>query len=323
MEALLKDLPLMGYDTLLDAVERGEISPRDIYVAHLQRRLDTVLDGIADPSADEVFAAMGTDIRVCASTRSVVPRLRAYVPQTARASWFVDPVNISRYLRHVVEDLGLSAGTANVADLQLINRILDFRIGKVRRVGMMTDVQRPRIDDLRDVSLRPEQLSRVLAGMRNETARRVAGVLVLTGIDLGPAHRLEARHLSANALTVPDTKNRARWRTIPLSPQASRLLHGQAVRHPSGPLFRISPSMVRTDFKRAADAAGVAWLRLKDLRHLFAEAYLKGGGTLEELRLILGHTKATTTMRYLHHTAIDKGRGAESMQAAAKALKLD
>lgn len=40
--------------------------------------------------------------------------------------------------------------------------------------------------------------------------------------------------------------------------------------------------------------------RFHDLRHTFASNYLRGGGTLADLQLILGHSNIKTTIRYVH-----------------------
>lgn len=45
--------------------------------------------------------------------------------------------------------------------------------------------------------------------------------------------------------------------------------------------------------------------RFHDLRHTFASNYLRGGGTLADLKLILGHSNLKTTIRYAHFQESD------------------
>ena len=49
------------------------------------------------------------------------------------------------------------------------------------------------------------------------------------------------------------------------------------------------------------------------LRHTFATQYLKQGGDLVRLSLILGHSEVSTTMRYLHLLTEDLQRPHEGL----------
>jgi site-specific recombinase XerD len=56
-------------------------------------------------------------------------------------------------------------------------------------------------------------------------------------------------------------------------------------------------------FDAAVSLAGLArapTLRLHRLRHTFATNYLRQGGDIVRLSMVLGHTQITTTQRYLH-----------------------
>lgn len=46
-------------------------------------------------------------------------------------------------------------------------------------------------------------------------------------------------------------------------------------------------------------------IRFHDLRHTFASNYLRGGGTLADLQIILGHSNIKTTVRYAHFQESD------------------
>jgi integrase len=51
------------------------------------------------------------------------------------------------------------------------------------------------------------------------------------------------------------------------------------------------------------DAAGLADVRLHDLRHSFASVAVAGGLSLPIIGALLGHKHATTTARYAHLSA--------------------
>jgi site-specific recombinase XerD len=50
----------------------------------------------------------------------------------------------------------------------------------------------------------------------------------------------------------------------------------------------------------ARDAAGLAGLRVHDLRHAHASWLLAGGADLQVVKERLGHASIVTTQRYLH-----------------------
>lgn len=50
----------------------------------------------------------------------------------------------------------------------------------------------------------------------------------------------------------------------------------------------------------ARTKAGLAEVRLHDLRHSFASLLVNSGRTLYEVQHILGHTQVKTTQRYAH-----------------------
>lgn len=50
----------------------------------------------------------------------------------------------------------------------------------------------------------------------------------------------------------------------------------------------------------ARKRAGMADVRIHDLRHSFASFLINGGRSLYEVQKILGHTQVKTTQRYAH-----------------------
>jgi site-specific recombinase XerD len=65
-------------------------------------------------------------------------------------------------------------------------------------------------------------------------------------------------------------------------------------------------------WSRIRAAASVPFLRIHDLRHMYASFLVNSGRTLYEVQQILGHSDPSVTQRYAHLST-------ESLQAAANA----
>ena len=322
MEAMLRELPLMGHADLLEAILRKDVRIDEVYVARLHNALDSFREALNDPPIEELLADMERIRRP--REGGVTPRFRDFVPDGARCSWVLEPKNLSAYYEHVVEN-GLKAATVHAQDSQLLNRAIDLRYGKARRLKLTAEVRRPKPGGMRDVRLSAEELSAILEGIRHAPSRQVVTLLVSTGVDLGPALKLTPRHIleDRGLLSVPDTKNRFRGRDIPVTKATFALLRAAAAgKGPDEPLFRVGGKYVYRVFKKAVRDIGRPEVRLKDLRHVFAAAYLESGGQIHDLRVILGHANIATTMRYLHRTTVEAERGSSAMSSVAEHIGL-
>jgi len=105
------------------------------------------------------------------------------------------------------------------------------------------------------------------------------------------------------------TKSR-RAREIPLPDQAAaaldRLSRRDEFTGPDDYVFanrlgrRLDPSALRRRFERARDAAELEPLRFHDLRHTYGSLLVAGGIDLASVKAAMGHSRITTTERYLH-----------------------
>ena len=103
---------------------------------------------------------------------------------------------------------------------------------------------------------------------------------------------------------------RRRVREVPLPDQAAtaldRLSHRDEFAGPDDYVFanrfgrRLDPSALRRRFERARDAAGLEPLRFHDLRHTYGSLLVAGGIDLASVKAAMGHSRITTTERYLH-----------------------
>lgn len=66
---------------------------------------------------------------------------------------------------------------------------------------------------------------------------------------------------------------------------------------------RLDPSALRRRFERARDSANLEPLRFHDLRHTYGSLLVAGGIDLASVKAAMGHSRITTTERYLHARA--------------------
>jgi integrase/recombinase XerC/integrase/recombinase XerD len=104
-----------------------------------------------------------------------------------------------------------------------------------------------------------------------------------------------------------------KFRTVLLCPKLRRLLSHYIIKFRSccsgddfpvfakiGSLDPINENVIKQLFARIKKASGISRLHPHLLRHTFATSYIVGGGNLEFLRLMLGHSDYETTKIYLH-----------------------
>lgn len=97
-------------------------------------------------------------------------------------------------------------------------------------------------------------------------------------------------------------------RHVPLSDQAVNIL-GLVPRLPKCPWVFANPKTAKpfvsifASWNTARTAAGLADVRIHDLRHSFASFLVNAGRSLYEVQKILGHTQIKTTQRYAHLSA--------------------
>jgi integrase len=111
------------------------------------------------------------------------------------------------------------------------------------------------------------------------------------------------------------TKSR-RAREVPLPDQAAaafdRLSRRGEFTGPDDYVFanrfarRLDPSALRRRFERARDAAGLESLRFHDLRHAYGSLLVAGGIDLASVKAAMGHSRLSTTERYLQSRPADE-----------------
>ncbi len=127
-------------------------------------------------------------------------------------------------------------------------------------------------------------------------------------VDFGLRKIVVRRAISAN-VEASSTKSR-RAREVPLADQAAEALDRLAQRPdfigPDEFVFtnrfgrRLDASALRRRVERARAAAGLHPLRFHDLRHTYGSLLVAGGVDLASVKSAMGHSRITTTERYLH-----------------------
>jgi integrase len=121
--------------------------------------------------------------------------------------------------------------------------------------------------------------------------------------------KLIVRRALSGEIELRSTKTR-RAREVPLPDQAAaafeRLSRRGEFTAPDDYVFanrlgrRLDPSALRRRFERARDAAGLEPLRFHDLRHTYGSLLIAGGIDLPSVKAAMGHSRLSTTERYLH-----------------------
>jgi integrase len=177
--------------------------------------------------------------------------------------------------------------------------------------GTHRDSRRPAITDEETAARAAEdrqdaELVRVAAHTGLRRGELVA--LRWRDVDFARCKIVVRRSVSAD-VEEASTKSR-RSREVPLPDQAAGALDRLAQRgdftSPDDYVFinrlgrRLDASALRRRVERARDAAGLRPLRFHDLRHTYGSLLVMGGVDLASVKAAMGHSRITTTERYLH-----------------------
>jgi len=171
--------------------------------------------------------------------------------------------------------------------------------------------------------LTDEQLQRLLIVLHtneNRNVARVALYLLSTGARLTEALTAtwQQMDLKSDTWRIPAATSKSKKvRAVPLNASAIDVLNEIQPDHKlrMGFLFvnartGINLKTVHRAWYKIREEAGVPFLRLHDLRHMYASFLVNSGRTLYEVQQVLGHSSPQVTQRYAHLST-------ETLQAAA------
>lgn len=129
-------------------------------------------------------------------------------------------------------------------------------------------------------------------------------------------------------VTLPGTKGgREVFRTVPLLPEVSEIVHRHLTGRLEGPLFTgpRGGRLISRDWRRqigwaaGCQAIGRPGLRPHDLRHTAATMWLRATGDVKAVQALLGHSQASMTLDLYAHLLTDSLSRATDLMAAALA----
>jgi integrase len=270
-----------------------------------------IMDALGDRPADEI------------TTREI----NALLAEHAASGVAPRTVNKTRQLvcaifSHACKEstFGLARNPATAADRrpEPEHARLDFyspeeveALARAVAAGQHRDPRRPAVNDAEAESRAAEdrqdaEIVRIAAYTGLRRGELVA--LRWQDVDFTRHKIVVQRAISAN-VEATSTKSR-RARDVPLPDQAAGALDRLSQRgdFTSANDFvfvnrlgrRLDASAVRRRVERARDAAGLRPLRFHDLRHTYGSLLVAGGVDLASVKAAMGHSRITTTERYLH-----------------------
>lgn len=177
------------------------------------------------------------------------------------------------------------------------------------QVNPVKGVPRRKYNNARQRYLTAEQAKRLhqaVEASTNTQLRFIVGLLLLTGARKSELLYAKWEHvdLERKAWFIPETKT-GKPRHVPLSQSAIDLIHalptfGKCDWLIPNPETREPFVSIKRAWETARTEAGLAGLRLHDLRHSAASFMINAGIDLYAVGRILGHADHQSTMRYSH-----------------------
>ena len=272
------------------------------------RDVENLLRRVAAPRTKMVVGESGDLVevttRIAARTVNMHRQLIcAIFNYGMRPSTYELPTNPAKYADRRRETERGPLACYNVEQVEALARALAAGAHRDPRAPVVSDEEQTAraADDARDA-----EVIRVAA----YTGLRRGELMALRWRDVDfLGHKLFVRRALSGSVEASSPKSR-RVREVPLPDQAAaaldRLSRRSEFTGPDEYVFanrlgrRLDPAALRRRFERARDAAGLPPLRFHDLRHTYGSLLVAGGVDLVSVKVAMGHSRITTTERYLH-----------------------
>lgn len=272
-------------------------------------------DGPADPDSPSPPAGSDGLQRRAAeelALRGYARRTRtAYLGHVRRFLRFIDtdprhePAgHARRYLLHLLHEREVSHSYANqaVSALKLFYRdVLEIEPPALK-------LPRPKVERKLPVVLGPDEVGRLLGGVRNPKHRAILMLVYAAGLRVGEVVRLKVGDIDSERMLVHVRQGKGRKdRYVMLSEIALQALRAYwKLDRPGKWLFpggrvgrHLTERSVQKVFKRAARKAGIEKkVSVHSLRHAFATHLLEAGTDIRFIQKLLGHKSTKTTEIY-------------------------
>jgi integrase len=283
-----------------DAYRRGRGAHRGVIMAALGNRPAIAVTTREINQLLDQVAAGGASARTVNKHRQLISAIYNYASSTATFELNANPASGSD---HRPEPERARLDFYSPAEVEQLARALED--------GAHRDPARQAIDAAEASARREEDRQDAdLVRVAAYTGLRRGELLALrwSDVELDQRKVIVRRAVSANE-EAPSTKSR-RAREVPIPDQAGvalRRLQGRQDFLGSDDLVftnrlgrRIDGSALRRRVERARDSAGLRKLRFHDLRHTYGSLLVAGGVDLASVKSAMGHSRITTTERYLH-----------------------
>jgi len=148
-----------------------------------------------------------------------------------------------------------------------------------------------------------EEISRLMLATRRWPAlalrdQCIIALLYNTGMRAGELATLQTEHVREGAVKVRGKGAKERW--VALEPTTEKLVRAWlSGREGKRLAFSLSVSALDKTLKRLAAVAQVSHVHAHRFRDTFAVRFLENGGGIDDLQVLLGHSKIETTLRYV------------------------
>lgn len=129
------------------------------------------------------------------------------------------------------------------------------------------------------------------------------------GLRLSEVCNLKKQDIDLNHYLIKVNNSKCnKSRIVPLAPRLAELIRYYREKNETFLLGnrygeQLTEGAVKQLFQRIKRDSGVKRIHAHLLRHTFATSYMMGGGNLEKLRIMLGHSNYNITQNYLHLAA--------------------
>lgn len=244
---------------------------------------------------------------------------------TLKRGWKQEMVRIAAFRRHPIAEVEANRVTSTMIAAYRDERLKEVSTSTVRRdLALLSHVFEVGITEWGVVTVNPVKMVRFPSPSQPRQRRLMAEELeafwsaahasrtrwwrpflvfaLETGLRRGELLKLRWSDLDIpNAIAfIRETKN-GHPRTIPLSPMAIAAIDD--LDRSEDRIFPVSEGAVRQAWERHCQRAGLANLRLHDLRHEAISRFFEVGLSLPEVALISGHRDPRMLFRYTHMQA--------------------
>jgi integrase len=191
---------------------------------------------------------------------------------------------------------GLQPATIN-RRLALVRRILHLAYKEWKWIKSPLSVSLLAENNQRQYYPTPEEVQALAKACPNQDVGDALLVVYFTGMrrsEFLRVNRNPGEYIKDYRLLLYAGNKTKKPRRVPLANQIRPIVDRMPL--------KVNAESLRYSFEKAREALGMAHLHLHDLRHGFASQVIESGGSMKDVKDLLGHVLMQTTDRYTHLT---------------------